>query len=289
MEIIRIPMIMREVTMTERIRGKTIGFVPTMGALHEGHLSLVRMAKGENNISVVSIYVNPKQFGPAEDFLKYPRDTEGDIEKLAGEGVDILFLPDDPHMYLEDFTTQVKVEGLSERLCGFFRPGHFTGVATVVTKLFNIVIPHKAYFGQKDYQQTVIIKRLVKDLNMNVEIVVCPTVREKDGVAMSSRNAYLLKEERQAATAIYSCLQEASKAARSGTTDVKELKRLMENILCAVPLFSHVQYASAYNPETLEELEKIKGEALLAVAVKIGNTRLIDNLMVVPARNTIVY
>ncbi len=286
MEIIRIPMIMKDVTMIERMRGKTIGFVPTMGALHEGHLGLVRMAKGENDISVVSIYVNPKQFGPSEDFLKYPRDTEGDIEKLAREGVDILFLPDDSHMYLEGFTTQVRVEGLSERLCGFFRPGHFTGVATVVTKLFNIVVPHKAYFGQKDYQQTVIIKRLVKDLNMGVEIVVCPTAREKDGLAMSSRNAYLLKEERQAATVIFSCLQEASEAVRSGTIEVKELKRLMENTLRAVPLVSDVQYASAYNPETLEELEKIEEEALLAVAVTIGSTRLIDNLTVVPAKTT---
>jgi len=282
MEIIRIPMIMLDVTMTKRMRGKTIGFVPTMGALHEGHISLVRMAKGENDISVASIYVNPKQFGPAEDFLKYPRDMEGDTEKLAREGVDILFLPDDSHMYLDGFTTQVRVEGLSERLCGFFRPGHFTGVATVVTKLFNIVVPHKAYFGQKDYQQTVIIKRLVKDLNMGIEIVVCPTVREKDGLAMSSRNSYLLKDERHAATAIYSCLKEASEAVRSGTTDVKELKRLMENILRAVPLVSEVQYASAYSPETLEEIERIEEEALLAVAVKIGSTRLIDNLTVVP-------
>jgi pantoate--beta-alanine ligase len=287
MEIIRIPMIMLDVSMAERMRGKTIGFIPTMGALHEGHLNLVRMAKGESNISVVSIYVNPKQFGPAEDFLRYPRDTEGDIEKLAREGVDILFLPDDSHMYPEGFTTQVRVEVLSERLCGFFRPGHFTGVATVVTKLFNIVLPHKAYFGQKDYQQTVIIERLVKDLSMGVEIVMCPTTREKDGLAMSSRNAYLLKEERQAATVIHSCLREASEAVRSGTTDVKELKRLMENILRSVPLVSDVQYASAYNPETLEELEKIEEKALLAVAVKIGGTRLIDNLTVAPARNTI--
>jgi pantoate--beta-alanine ligase len=281
-EIIRIPRIMQDIAMTNRMHGRKIGLVPTMGALHEGHLSLVRAAKEGNNISVVSIYVNPIQFGPAEDFLRYPRDMDGDSEKLSREGVDILFLPDDSHMYPKGFSTRVKVQGLSERLCGFFRPGHFTGVATVVTKLLNIVFPHKAYFGQKDFQQAVIIKRLVKDLYMGVDIAVCPTIREEDGLAMSSRNAYLSKEERPAAAVIYRCLQAASEAVKSGIIEVKELKRLMEDTLRSVPLVSEVQYASAYNPETIEELERVEREALLAVSVKIGMTRLIDNMTVEP-------
>jgi pantoate--beta-alanine ligase len=285
MEIVKIPGIMQDIAMTNRMQGRRIGLVPTMGALHEGHLSLVRAAKVENNLSVVSIYVNPMQFGPAEDFLRYPRDIEADSEKLSRERVDILFMPDDSHIYPDGFSTRVKVEGISERLCGFFRPGHFTGVATVVTKLLNIVAPHKAYFGQKDFQQTVIIKRLVKDLDMRVGIAVCPTVREEDGLAMSSRNAYLSKEERRAAAVIYRCLQAASEAVKSGILEVEELKSLMEDELRMVPLVSQIQYASVYDPETIEEHQRVEGKALLAVSVKIGVTRLIDNMLVEPPRN----
>jgi pantoate--beta-alanine ligase len=280
MEIIRIPRIMLNIARTHKMHNKTIGFVPTMGALHEGHLSLVRMAKAENEITVVSIYVNPKQFGPAEDLSHYPRDIEGDAEKLTGEGIDILFLPADSLIYPDGFSTRVEVEGLSRKLCGAYRPGHFSGVATVVTKLFNLVRPVRAYFGQKDFQQTVIIKRIVKDLDMGIDIVVCPTIREEDGLAMSSRNLYLTKEQRGAAAIIYKSLNEASEAIISGIMKVKELKKLMENRLASETLVSEIQYCSAYDPDTLDELEQIGNEALLAIALRIGETRLIDNILV---------
>ncbi len=280
MEIIRIPRVMQDVARTHRRQGKTVGLVPTMGALHEGHLSLVRMARGENDITVVSIYVNPRQFGPGEDLLKYPRDVEGDAEKLKKEDVDILFLPDDILIYPEGFSTRVEIGGLSGKLCGAFRPGHFSGVATVVTKLFNIVTPVRAYFGQKDFQQTVIIRRLVKDLDMGIDVAVCPTVREADGLAMSSRNHYLNSEERAAATVLYRCLTETSDAIKSGIINVHELKRVMFERLTSEPLVSEVQYCSVYEPERLDELDQIKGEALIAIALVIGNTRLIDSMLV---------
>jgi len=280
MEIIRIPRIMQDIARTHAMHNKTIGFVPTMGALHAGHLSLVRMAREENEITVVSIYVNPKQFSPFEDLSRYPRDTEGDAEKLTGEGIDILFLPADSLMYPDGFSTRVEVVGLSKKLCGAYRHDHFSGVATVVAKLFNLIQPAKAYFGQKDFQQTVIIKRMAKDLNMGTDIAVCPTIREEDGLAMSSRNLYLTKEERGAAPVLYTCLNEASKAIKSGIIKVKELKKLMETRLASEPLVSEIQYCSAYDPETLDELEEIDNEALLAIALKIGKTRLIDNILV---------
>ena len=271
---------MQDIARTHAMHNKTIGFVPTMGALHDGHLSLVRMARKENEITVVSIYVNPKQFSPTEDLSRYPRDTEGDAEKLTGEGIDILFLPVDSLMYPDGFSTRVEVVGLSKKLCGAYRHDHFSGVATVVAKLFNLIQPAKAYFGQKDFQQTVIIKRMAKDLNMGTDIAVCPTIREEDGLAMSSRNLYLTKEERGAAPVLYTCLNEASKAIKSGIIKVKELKKLMETRLASEPLVSEIQYCSAYDPETLDELEEIDNEALLAIALKIGKTRLIDNILV---------
>jgi pantoate--beta-alanine ligase len=271
---------MQDIARTHKMHNKTIGFVPTMGALHEGHLSLVRMARAENEITVASIYVNPKQFGPTEDLSQYPRDIEGDAEKLTGEGIDILFLPVDSLIYPDGFSTCVEVKALSKKLCGAHRPGHFSGVATVVTKLFNLVQPARAYFGQKDFQQTVIIKRVVKDLDMGIDIVVCPTIREKDGLAMSSRNLYLTSERRGAAAIIYKCLTEASEAIKSGIIKVDKLKKLMENRLASEPLVSEIQYCSAYDPDTLDELEKIDHEALLAIALKIGETRLIDNILV---------
>ncbi|HYA26524.1 MAG TPA: pantoate--beta-alanine ligase [Thermodesulfovibrionales bacterium] len=283
MEIIRIPRIMQDVASTHRMHGRSVGFVPTMGALHEGHLSLMRMCKEENDIVVVSIYVNPTQFGPSEDLSRYPRDIEGDREKLEKENVDILFLPDDLMMYPKDFSTRVEVEGLSHRLCGAFRPGHFSGVVTVVTKLFNIISPSRAYFGQKDFQQTLIIKRLVRDLNMGVDAVVCPTIREADGLAISSRNRYLSEAERSAATVIYRSLLKASDAVKSGIIEVRRLRELMRDLLMAEPLVTGIQYCSAYDPETLMELDWIRGETLLAVALKIGNARLIDNMLVKPS------
>ncbi|MEW6162030.1 MAG: pantoate--beta-alanine ligase [Nitrospirota bacterium] len=280
MEIIRIPKIMQGTSKRYLMEGKTIGFVPTMGALHEGHLSLARRAKQENDITVVSIFVNPIQFGPSEDFKKYPRDIEGDTEKLRREKVDIIFMPEISSMYPEVFLTYVEVEKISERLCGAFRPGHFRGVATVVTKLLNIVKPTRAYFGQKDFQQSIITKQLVKGLNMDVDIVVCPTVREQDGLAMSSRNAYLDRAQREAATVIYRCLKEASDLIKSGVIDGTYIKGLMQDRLLKEPAVSSVDYAGVYDPETMNELSEIKGDVLLAVALRIGDTRLIDNMLV---------
>jgi pantoate--beta-alanine ligase len=280
MEIIRIPRIMQDTAGTHRLHGRTIGFVPTMGALHEGHLTLVRMCREENDIVVVSVYVNPTQFGPAEDLSKYPRDLDGDREKLAKENVDILFLPDDSLMYPKGFSAFVEVESLSERLCGAYRPGHFRGVATVVAKLFNIVSPVRAYFGQKDFQQTLVIKKMVRDLNGAVDVVTCPTVRESDGLAMSSRNAYLGAEERKAAAVIYRALGKGAEGVKSGIIEGSALRKVMLDTLRAEPLISEIQYCAAYDPESLDEMEQIGGEALLAIALKIGATRLIDNMLV---------
>lgn len=280
MEIQRIPKIMQDTARTLRRQGKRIGFIPTMGALHEGHLSLVRMSKQENDITVVSIYINPKQFGPSEDLSKYPRDAEGDADKLRKSGVDILFIPTDHLIYPAGFSTHINVEGLSEKLCGAFRHNHFRGVATIVVKLFNIIQPDRAYLGQKDFQQGVIIERLVKDLDMGIEVILSPTIREADGLAMSSRNAYLSGEERKAAGLIYKTLTEASEAVKSGIIEVEKIKQLMLRIFKAEPLISEIQYCSAYDPATLEELGRIEKKALLAVALKIGTTRLIDNLLV---------
>lgn len=282
MEIIRIPWVMQDTAKGHVLHSRTIGFIPTMGALHEGHLSLVRMAREENDIVVVSVYVNPTQFAPSEDLSKYPRDLEGDTEKLRYEGVDILFLPDDPHMYPRGFATRVEVRNLSERLCGAYRPGHFRGVATVVTKLLNIVSPARAYFGQKDFQQNVIIKRLVKDLDMGIEIIVCPTIREEDGLAMSSRNRYLSEGERKAAPVLYRSLRKGSEAIRSGIIDIQNIRRVMMDSLLSEPLVSEVQYCSLYDPETLEESERIEKGVLLAAALRVGATRLIDNVLVTP-------
>jgi pantoate--beta-alanine ligase len=280
MEIIRVSKIMRDTSLGHILRGKTTGFVPTMGALHEGHMSLVKRAKQENDITVVSIFVNPIQFGPSEDFNRYPRDIEGDAKKLQIEGVDIIFMPEISSMYPNGFSTYVEVEKISERLCGAFRPGHFRGVATVVTKLLNIVKPTRAYFGQKDFQQTIIVKQLVKDLNIGVDIVVCPTIRELDGLAKSSRNVYLDKKQRVASTIIYKCLAEASGLIKSGIINADHIKGVMHDIFLKEPAVSEIDYAGVYDPAALDELSEIKGDALLAVAVKIGDTRLIDNMLV---------
>ena len=280
MEIIRIPRIMQDTSKGYLLRGKTIGFVPSMGALHEGHLSLVRGAKQENDVTVVSIFVNPIQFGPSEDFKKYPRDIERDTEKLLKEETDILFMPDAHFMYPERFYTYVEVEKISEKLCGAFRPGHFRGVATVVTKLLNIVKPTRAYFGQKDFQQAIVIKQLVKDLDMDIDIVECPTIREPDGIAMSSRNYYLNERQRKAATVVYKSLEEASGSIKSGIINGVYIKGLLRDRLSEEHLISGVDYAGVYDTATLDELLEIKGEALLAIAVRIGDTRLIDNMLV---------
>lgn len=280
METIRIPRIMQDTAKGYSLRGKSTGFVPTMGALHEGHLSLVRRARQENDISVVSIFVNPIQFGPSEDFQKYPRDIEGDAEKLRREGVDILFMPDIAAMYPKGFVTHVEVGEISEKLCGAFRPGHFRGVATVVAKLFNIVKPVRAYFGQKDFQQTVVISKMVKDLAMDIDVVTCPTIRERDGLAMSSRNAYLSEGHREASTVIYRCLREASDLIKSGIINIQAVKKAMQEGLLRESAVSGIDYAGIYDPETLNEPSEIKEAMLLAVAVRIGDSRLIDNIFV---------
>jgi pantoate--beta-alanine ligase len=281
MEILRIPRITQDSCKKHLLRGRSLGLVPTMGALHGGHMSLIKRAKMENDITVVSIFLNPLQFGPAEDLGNYPRDIDQDVRKLREADVDILFLPDNSLMYPQGFSTHVRVDGLSEKLCGKFRPGHFGGVATVVAKLLNIISPTRAYFGQKDFQQTLIIKRMAKDLNFGIDVVVCPTIREQDGLALSSRNVYLDKEQRHAAAALYRCLSKASELVLSGMTSAKKIRELMREILSAEPLVSAIDYAAVYDPETLEEVDEIKKEALLAVAVRLGTTRLIDNIFLI--------
>lgn len=280
MEIIRIPRIAQDTCRKHLLKGKSIGFVPTMGALHKGHLSLIRRSRSENDIIAGSIFVNPMQFGPSEDFDEYPRDIENDIRKMRDEEVDILFMPDKSVIYPERFSTYINVGELSGKLCGRFRPGHFTGVATVVSKLFNIINPTRAYFGQKDFQQTVTIKKMVKDLNLYIDVVVCPTVREPDGLAMSSRNAYLNEEQRKAASAIYKCLTKASDLIKSGIINPEQAKELMLKAISEESLITNTDYASVYDPETLDEITEMHGDVLLAVAVQVGTTRLIDNVLI---------
>ena len=279
MEIIRIPRVMQDTAREQRLRGRDVGLVPTMGALHGGHMSLVRNSISENHYTVASIFVNPTQFGPNEDFDNYPRDMDGDVAKLEASGVDCLFMPEASAMYPKGFTTSIQMGELSGRLCGAFRPGHFNGVATVVSKLFNISLCTRAYFGLKDYQQYLIIKRLAIDLDMPVEVVGCATMRETDGLAMSSRNANLDPEGRKAAAALHEALSDGASDLRSGASPA-EVEREMRKRMDSEPLIGEVQYSGIYDIKTLEPLEKFAGKAVLAAAVKIGRTRLIDNVLV---------
>ena len=261
--------------------GKTIGLVPTMGYLHAGHLSLMTAAKKEQNFVVASIFVNPIQFGPNEDYAVYPRDIKKDTELAASVGVDVVFNPSVEEMYpdgIDGLLTHVTVDKVTEKLCGATRPGHFRGVATVVTKLFNLVQPDAAYFGQKDAQQVVVIKRMVKDLNMNVTIKPQPIVREKDGLAMSSRNTYLSPAERAAALVLFKSLQEAEKMFDHGERDAKTIIRNVTSIIQQEPTATN-DYVALTDPESLTDLQQVKARALLALAVKIGKIRLIDNLL----------
>jgi len=260
----------------QQLRG-TVGFVPTMGYLHEGHLALVKQARVENSAVIVSIYVNPAQFGPREDFGAYPRDLNRDLELLRGERVDIVFVPSDDEMYPPEFSSWVDVEKVTERLEGASRPGHFRGVATVVAKLFNIVQPSRAYFGQKDAQQVMVIKRMVADLNMGIEILVVPTLRESDGLAMSSRNIYLSPKERQAATILFKALTLARQLSQGGEKDAGKIRRQMTSLIQKEPL-AQIDYVSIADAETLEELSLLDHPALASLAVRIGKTRLIDNM-----------
>jgi pantoate--beta-alanine ligase len=262
-----------------RNEGKRIGFVPTMGFLHEGHLSLMRKARGENDTVVVSIFVNPTQFGPGEDLDRYPRDSEGDRKKCESVGVDMLFMPGVKEMYPEKPSAYVTVPGISDILEGAIRPGHFQGVATVVAKLFNIVKPHKAYFGQKDFQQCVVVKRMAAGLNMKVEVAVLPTVREADGLAMSSRNSYLSAEERRSATVLFRALRAARDLFRAGAHDVEKLKKKMKATLLEEKRIG-VDYIEVADPDTLEPLSEARSGMVLLVAARLGSTRLIDNLLV---------
>ena len=272
---------MKEVARAARQEQRIIGLVPTMGALHAGHMALVQRAKKECSPVYASIFLNPKQFGPNEGLSRYPRPLEADIEKLANAKVDGLFLPDIAEMYPHGFSTYVQVEGLSERLEGKSRPGHFRGVATVVLKLFEIVQPHFAYFGRKDAQQVRIIQRMAHDLNLDVEIVVCPIVRETDGLALSSRNTYLSAEERHAAMVLYRSLQAAAQELVTGVRDSLELQRTIHNVLESEPR-ARVDYAEIVDAETFEPVVRIGRRAYVLLAVHFGKTRLIDNLLIEP-------
>jgi pantoate--beta-alanine ligase len=280
MELIRIPHIVQDTCRQYRQQGRKVGFVPTMGALHRGHISLIRRARAENDITVASIFVNPLQFAPSEDLETYPRDIENDINILEHEDIDILFLPDTAHLYSPGFSTYITVEKISDKLCGGFRNGHFRGVATIIAKLFNIVMPTSAYFGQKDYQQTTVIKKMVSDLNFDIDINVCPTIREENGLAISSRNLYLDDKQLHAALSVYKSLIAASDAVKSGIINTEAIKNIMNSIYSEEMLITHVEYASVYDPESLDEMDDIKGDALIAVAVRLGTIRLIDNMLV---------
>lgn len=262
-----------------KLDGKKIGFVPTMGYLHEGHASLARRARKENDIVVLSIYVNPTQFGPKEDYKKYPRDFAHDRKIAEKEKVDVIFAPDNADMYPGGYKTYVEVEVLGDNLCGLSRPGHFKGVATVVAKLFNIVRPDRAYFGQKDAQQAAIIKRLAEDLNTGVEVVVMPTVREKDGLAMSSRNAYLDPEERKQAAYLSLALSSARDLYRKGGRRPSAMINLMKGIIKKIN-DSRIEYIKVVDTENLKDIPMINKKALIALAVFVGKTRLIDNAII---------
>jgi pantoate--beta-alanine ligase len=255
-----------------------VGLVPTMGYLHEGHLSLVRRAREECDHVLVSIFVNPTQFGPKEDLSKYPRDLDRDLSLLEPLGVDLVWMPTSEIMYPPAYQTWVEVEGITRPLEGAMRPGHFRGVTTVVAKLFNAVQPQRAYFGQKDAQQAAVIRQMTRDLNFPIEIVVCPIVREPDGLAMSSRNVYLGSAQREAATVLYRSLCAAKAAYESGERDAEKLRGKMKEVLGGEPL-ADVQYVSCADYDTLEELETVTGKALLSMAVFLGKTRLIDNFV----------
>jgi len=292
METIREISVMRGTSLNYLLKNKTIGFVPTMGALHEGHLSLIKRCRQDNDVTVVSIFVNPMQFEPGEDFDKYPRTYANDKQLMEDASVDVVLLPDAENFYPGGFSVNTTVEvggGVGENLCAKFRPGHFKGVATVVAKFFNIVRPAKAYFGQKDYQQSLVIRKMVRDLNMDVNIVVCPTVREKDGLAMSSRNVFLSAEQRKDALLIYRALKAVEENLTMSRMELSDVPKLMSSVIGSGKVVSEIQYASVYDPDTLADISaepasKYAGRAVLAAAaIKIGSekeVRLIDNMLI---------
>ena len=270
---------MKAIIRSNRTMGKTIGFVPTMGYLHEGHLSLANKSVQDNDFTVMSIFVNPTQFGPNEDFEKYPRDMERDLRLAESAGVDVVFAPGVAEMYPEKYKTYVNVEDITGVLCGLSRPGHFRGVTTVVNKLFNIIEPHRAYFGQKDAQQVIVIKKMVRDLNMNLEIVTCPIIREIDGLAMSSRNVYLNSEERKAAVILSKSLFEVEELIKQGERSCVKVVQYLRDRIESEEL-AQIDYVEVVSGNGLEQIEQIKDSVLIALAVRFGKTRLIDNIMV---------
>lgn len=279
MRIVRAIKQMVQISKGIRLNKHRIGFVPTMGALHEGHLSLIRQARKENDFVVVSIFVNPTQFGPKEDFTKYPRDLNSDAKMCKNEGVDLIFAPSAKDMFPDNYKTYVEVKHLSDVLCGKYRAGHFKGVATVVSKLFNIIQPDIAYFGQKDAQQAIIIKKLTEDLNIPVEIKVMPTVREESGLAMSSRNKYLNEKEKKAAVGLHEALNKAQDLINKGKKDYQEIIRQVKAVLNKNKI-KKIDYISIVDLQNLQSLSKIKGGVLVALAAWVGKTRLIDNIII---------
>ncbi len=261
-------------------QGKRIGLVPTMGFLHEGHLSLIRRAKRNADVVVTSIFVNPKQFAPNEDFARYPRDERGDVRKIASAGGDLVFIPRGEEIYPDGFQTYVNVENLTNVLEGSVRPGHFKGVATIVAKLFNIVRPDVVVFGQKDFQQAVVLKRMTVDLGYPIKYIVAPTVRERDGLAMSSRNKYLDMTARREALCLYYSLQTAKSMVRSGLVDVKKVEKEMRAVILATCPSAKIDYIAFTDFETLEPQHKIRGDVVISLAVRVHGVRLIDNMRV---------
>lgn len=262
----------------QRLDGRRIGFVPTMGYLHDGHLSLIHAARQTCDIVTMSIFVNPRQFGPQEDLDAYPRDLARDLNLAQQAGVDAVFIPSVNEMYPAHFNTEVIVHELTDTLCGASRPGHFKGVTTVVAKLFNIVGPVSAYFGQKDYQQAAVIRKMVTDLQMPIDVVTCPIIREQDGLAMSSRNAYLNPSERQAAVVLWNALQFAEQRIAQGERQAAQLLRALRDFINAEP-HATIDYVAITDPATLQKIESMRGTILIALAVYIGKTRLIDNIL----------
>lgn len=259
-----------------RLAGKVLGFVPTMGFFHEGHLELMRVARKHCDVVIISIFVNPMQFGPKEDLTAYPRDLAGDLAKARQVGVDIAFVPTVDQIYTKDFESRVSVEKVTKHLCGLSRPTHFDGVTTIVAKLFNITKPHLAVFGQKDYQQLTVISRMVKDLNMDLQILGVPTYREPDGLAMSSRNSYLNAEERKSALCLKKSLDLAREMVSKGETQSAAIKKAIEDLVRSQP-YTQIDYVNLCDPFTLDDVDNLTGETLLALAVRVGKTRLIDN------------
>ncbi len=276
MKLVKTTAEMQKISLQLRAKGKTLGFVPTMGALHQGHASLLKRARQENDFTALSIFVNPAQFAPNEDYKNYPRNLKADLQLARKQKVDFAFIPQAKQMYPEGFGEFVEPGKIAKPLCGKFRPGHFRGVATIVAKLFRIVVPARAYFGQKDFQQTLVVKQLVRRLNLPIEVIVCPTIREKSGLAKSSRNAYLSPAQRKAATILFRALQAAKKLFSGGERNAKRLQKAMLGAIAKEPT-ALVQYCEVRDAHTLEPRVRIRGPVVAALAVFIGKTRLIDN------------